>query len=88
MNPIVQSTNDVITYKFTVGNLSGKTIMNVTLSSDDLTLTNIIFDNSSFTVTVDSIGVTGSTQIESIITLSNSNVVNKCIKFAVGKQCF
>lgn len=88
MKPIVQSEDDIITYKFTVSNLGNETISNVDLSSNNLTLTGVFFDDDSFTVTVDSSGFSGASEINSVIILSNANVINRCIKFTIGKQCF
>lgn len=85
---IVQATDDKVTYRFNVGNLNGNTISSVTLTSSDLTLTNINNDGTSITVTVDSVSFTGRSLIDFVINISNGDQWNRCVKFTVGDICF
>lgn len=85
---IPQATDDRITYTFNVGNLAGNTIVSVNLTSPDLTLTNIVNDDTSISVTVDSTGFTGKSEIDFDISLSNGDLWNRNVKFSIGDICF
>lgn len=85
---VSQASDSIVTYTFNVQNLNGNTITNVTATSTDLTLTNITNDDSSINVTVDSNGVTGKASIDFVITLSNGDVLPRCLKFSIGDICF
>lgn len=84
---IKQAVNDKITYEFTVGNLGVNTLTSVTAVSGTLTLTNISNNDTTFSITVDSTGSTGNHRVDVVLTLSNGNVENKCIKFVIGTIC-
>lgn len=81
---IPQGIDDEITYKFNVGNLGVNTIVGVTAVSSTLTISNVTNDPTSISFNVDSTGVKGSAVVDIVLTLSNGDVENKCIKFMIG----
>lgn len=84
---ISQGVDDDVTYKFNVGQLGDNTITGVTATSTTLSITNVTNDTTSISLKVGSMGVKGSATVDTVLTLSNGDIENKCIKFVIGTIC-
>lgn len=84
---ISQAVDDQVTYKFNVGGLGVNTITGVTAVSSTLAITNVTNDTTSISFKADSTGVKGPAVVDTVLTLSNGDVENKCIKFLIGTIC-
>ena len=84
---IPQAINDQVTYKFNVGGLGVNIISNISVTSTSLLISNVTNNSTSILFKVDSTGVKGPLDVNIVMTLSNGDVENKCIKFVIGTIC-